>query len=155
MRAFVLACSLLLAVAPRAQSQVWTEVPPPRVRVTVNQSRTVGIFHSATDTTFTIRTASGILRFSSNAINMVERSAGRRPNIVTGIAGFVAGAAVGGVIGCATNNDDYGVFCGGQDDTKVMVGASVGGVAGAVLGALLFKRDRWEITALPMKPDVR
>ena len=151
----VFTCVLLLLSAHNGHSQVWTEQPPPRVRITVAESKTVGVFHSATDTTFTIITPSGLLRFSSHDVSMLERSAGRRPNVLTGIVGLLTGVAVGGVIGCAANNDDYGVFCGGQDDTKVMVGATAGGLAGAVLGAWLFKRERWEITEFPRRLDVR
>ena len=151
----VFTCLLLLLVAHNGYSQVWTQQPPPRVRITVAESKTVGIFHSATDTTFTIKTGSGLLRFSSHDINMVERSAGRRPNVLTGTVGLIAGAAIGGAIGCAANSDDYGVFCGGQDDTKVVLGATAGGVLGGVLGALLFKRERWELTEFPLRLDVR
>ena len=151
----LLTCLLLLLCAHSGHSQLWTEQPPPRVRITIAESKTVGIFHNATDTTFTIRTPSGLLRFVSRDISMLERSMGRRPNILTGIVGLIAGAAIGGAIGCAANNDDYGVFCGGQDDTKVIAGATAGGAAGALLGALLWKRERWEIADFPMRHDVR
>jgi gas vesicle protein len=70
----------------------------------------------------------------------MERVA-RRPNVTGGIIGFVVGAAAGATVGCLANKDDYGVFCGGQDDTKVVVGAAVGGVVGAAIGALLFRRE--------------
>lgn len=70
----------------------------------------------------------------------MQRAAGR-PNVTGGIIGFVVGAAAGAAVGCLANKDDYGVFCGGQDDTKVVVGAAVGGVVGAAIGALLFRRE--------------
>lgn len=66
--------------------------------------------------------------------------AARKPNVTGGIIGFVVGAAAGATVGCLANKDDYGVFCAGQNDTKVVVGALVGGAAGAAVGALLFKR---------------
>jgi membrane associated rhomboid family serine protease len=69
--------------------------------------------------------------------------------VVGGVVGFLAGAVLGGVIGCAANRDSYGVFCGGQDDTKVFVGAALGGVAGGAVGALLFRRERWTVIAGP------
>jgi hypothetical protein len=60
---------------------------------------------------------------------------------VTGaIVGAVVGAAVGGALGCLANRDDYGVFCGGQSDTKVVIGAVLGAGAGAWIGAVL---PRW------------
>lgn len=67
--------------------------------------------------------------------------AGRRPNTTGGIIGFVVGAAAGATVGCLANKDDYGVFCGGQDDTKVVVGAVIGGAVGAAVGALVFARE--------------
>jgi hypothetical protein len=67
-------------------------------------------------------------------------SASRRYSVGGGVVGFVVGAAAGGALGCLANKDDYGVFCGGQDDTKVFVGAALGAAAGAVLGAVLLRR---------------
>ena len=60
----------------------------------------------------------------------------------------LGGAAVGGALGCLANNDDYGAYCGGQDDTKVIVGAALGGIAGAAAGALLFKKESWQTVTL-------
>jgi uncharacterized membrane protein YeaQ/YmgE (transglycosylase-associated protein family) len=68
---------------------------------------------------------------------------GRKPNVTTGIVGAILGAGVGGALGCLANKDDYGVYCGGQDDTKVIIGAVLGGLAGGAAGALLFKREGW------------
>ena len=115
-----------------------------RVRVTMAGAQTVGVLHSQTDTTITLSTSSGLMHFSTPLVMRLEQSQGRRPNAVTGVIGMLLGAAVGGVAGCAFNSDDYGVFCGGQDDTKVAVGAVAGGVAGGLAGALLFKRERWQ-----------
>ncbi len=66
----------------------------------------------------------------------------KKPSLLGGVIGFVVGAAAGFTLGCLANKDDYGVFCGGQNDTKVFVGAAVGGVVGATVGALLFRRER-------------
>jgi hypothetical protein len=70
----------------------------------------------------------------------MQRAAGR-PNVTGGIIGFVLGAAAGATVGCLANKDDYGVFCAGQNDTRVVAGALVGGAVGAAVGALLFKRE--------------
>jgi hypothetical protein len=69
------------------------------------------------------------------------RASGRRYSVAGGIGGLVLGAAAGGALGCLANKDGYGVFCGGQDDAKVVLGAAVGAAAGAVLGAVLFRHD--------------
>lgn len=115
-----------------------------RVRVTIGDSRTVGTWHSVTDTNLVLSTPSGLLSFSARNITRLEQSLGRRPNVVAGVIGAVLGAGIGGVVGCAANADSYGVFCGGQDDTKVVVGASAGAVLGGLAGALLFKREQWQ-----------
>lgn len=69
-----------------------------------------------------------------------ETRRARKPSVVGGVVGFVLGAAAGGALGCLANEDDYGVFCGGQDDRKVYLGAALGGVVGGTLGALLLRR---------------
>jgi hypothetical protein len=58
------------------------------------------------------------------------------------VVGAVVGAAVGGALGCLANRDSYGVFCGGQSDTKVVIGAVLGAGAGAWIGAVLPRRLR-------------
>ena len=63
--------------------------------------------------------------------------------MVAGVVGAIAFAGIGGVAACAANRDSYGVFCAGQDDTKIVIGAVLGGLVGGTLGALLFRRDRW------------
>lgn len=110
----------------------------------MDDSRTVGTWHSVTDTNLVLSTPSGLLSFSARNITRLEQSLGRRPNVVAGVIGAVLGAGIGGVVGCAANADSYGVFCGGQDDTKVVVGASAGAVLGGLAGALLFKREQWQ-----------
>jgi hypothetical protein len=74
------------------------------------------------------------------SVPMAQERARRRPSVVGGVVGFVLGAAAGGLVGCAANRDSYGVFCAGQNDTKVFVGAAIGGIAGATAGALIFAR---------------
>lgn len=82
-----------------------------------------------------------IPRLSDEALgHAAMHRTGRRPNTTGGIIGFVVGAAAGATVGCLANKDDYGVFCGGQDDTKVVVGAVIGGAVGAAVGALVFAR---------------
>jgi hypothetical protein len=63
----------------------------------------------------------------------------RRYSVAGGIGGFIVGGAAGGALGCLANKDSYGVFCGGQDDTKFVVGAALGAVVGAALGAMIFR----------------
>ena len=136
--------ALLVAIAVIASAG--SAAAQKRVRVTMasDGTQTIGVLQSITDTSLVLRSENGLLSFSPRNLARIEQSAGRKPNVTMGVVGLVAGAAVGGVIGCAVNSDSYGVFCGGQDDTKVVVGASLGGIAGGMLGALLFKRERWE-----------
>jgi hypothetical protein len=75
-------------------------------------------------------------------LDRIEAATARRPSVAGGVAGAVVGAVAGGVVGCMANRDDYGVFCGGQSDTKVAIGAIIGAGIGAYIGARLFARDR-------------
>ena len=115
-----------------------------RVTVTGPQARAqVGVYQALTDTTLVLSAGSSPLTFPLNSISRLELSRGHKASIPGGVVGFILGGAAGGVIGCAVNTDDYGVFCAGQDDTKVYVGAALGGAIGAALGAFLFRRERW------------
>jgi hypothetical protein len=102
-----------------------------------------GTFQALTDTTLVLSRGSSFITLPLASITQVEVSRGRKPNVAAGVVGFILGAAAGGVLACTANRDDYGVFCGGQDDTKLVIGAALGGAAGAALGALLFRRERW------------
>lgn len=59
----------------------------------------------------------------------------RGTNATGGVIGAVLGAAAGAAIGCLANEDDYGVFCAGQNDTIVVVGAALGALAGWLVGS--------------------
>jgi hypothetical protein len=73
--------------------------------------------------------------------SLAEQDGGRRRlSVAGGIGGFVVGAVAGALVACHFNRDDYDVFCAGQNDTKVAVGAVIGGATGAALGAYLFRR---------------
>jgi hypothetical protein len=65
---------------------------------------------------------------------------GHRLSVAGGIGGFLIGGLAGGLAACHFNRDSYGVFCAGQSDTKLAIGAATGGLAGAALGAWLFRR---------------
>jgi hypothetical protein len=123
-----------------------TLVPGARLRVTSEHRIPrieTGRYHALTDTTLVLSRDTTLLPLPRVDISRVEVSRGRKPGIVGGVVGLLVGAAAGGVIACTANRDDYGVFCGGQDDTKLVIGAAIGGAAGAALGALLFRRERW------------
>ena len=117
-----------------------------RLRVTVimpiNQVRS-GLFDEVSDSALVLVERGARVSIPLSAISRLERHAGQRSSVAGAVAGFVVGLAAGGAVGCALNNDSYGVFCGGQNDTKVVVAAGIGGAAGALLGGLLFRRDRW------------
>lgn len=123
-----------------------------RIRVTpVNAPLrpVIGRFLALTDGTLRWTTRGDTVAHSLGTIARLERSRGRRLSVAGGVGGFLLGAAAGGALGCLANRDSYGVYCGGQDDTTVFVGAALGGAAGALLGALIFRRERWSAVALP------
>jgi hypothetical protein len=104
-----------------------------------------GAYRALTDSALVLSRDTSQLTIPLAGVTRVELSRGRKPNVTTGVVGFLLGAAAGGAIGCAANSDDYGVYCGGQDDTKVIVGVALGAAAGATLGALLFRREQWSV----------
>ena len=123
-----------------------TLVPGARLRVTSEHRIPrieTGRYHALTDTTLVLSRDTILLPLPLADISRVEVSRGRKPGMVGGVVGLLLGATAGGVIACTANRDDYGVFCGGQDDTKLVIGAAIGGAAGAALGALIFRRERW------------
>jgi hypothetical protein len=134
-------------VSLRAQAVVQL-TPDTRLRVSASSPLTqvrTGTYRALTDTTLVLSADTSQFTIPLANITQVEVSRGRQPNVVGGVVGLLLGAAAGGAIGCAANSDDYGVYCGGQDDTKVIVGAVLGGAAGAALGALLFRREHWAV----------
>jgi hypothetical protein len=124
-----------------------------RVRLTLKTPREsrVARFEELTDTTLVLSVNSSARVVPLSNIERIEWSQGRKPGILGGVVGFLVGGALGGVAGCAANRDSYGVFCGGQSDTKVAVGTAIGGIAGAALGAYLGRHDRWTVVALPRR----
>lgn len=127
-------------------AQDTTLAPGARLRVTSGQRVPyieTGRYYALTDTNLVLSRDTILLPLPLADITRVEVSRGRKPGIVGGVVGLLLGAAAGGVIACTANRDDYGVFCGGQDDTKLVIGAAIGGAAGAALGALIFRRERW------------
>jgi hypothetical protein len=70
----------------------------------------------------------------------VELNARRRVNVTGLVIGAVVGAAVGGALACLANRDDYGVYCAGQNDTKVVIGAVIGAGVGGWIGGFLIPR---------------
>ena len=120
-----------------------------RVRITTSAPGTtrVGTWRGADAANVSIQVDSTTLTIPRGTITRLEQSMGKKPNMAMGVIGLLFGAGVGGALGCLANKDDYGVYCGGQDDTKVIVGAALGGLAGAAAGALLFKREAWRTVA--------
>lgn len=127
-------------------AQDTTLAPGARLRVTSGHRVPyieTGRYYALTDTNLVLSRDTILLPLPLADISRVEVSRGRKPGMVGGVVGLLLGAAAGGVIACTANRDDYGVFCGGQDDTKLVIGAAIGGAAGAALGALIFRRERW------------
>ena len=126
-----------------------------RVRVTpmsVSTPAQIVQFQALNDSALVVSSGGSSRMIPLRDISRLEQSAGRKPNLVIGAVGLLLGAAIGGVVACADNRDSYGVFCAGQNDTKVAVGAAIGGVAGGALGAFLFRRERWTAVDLRAQP---
>lgn len=141
---------LLAACLPLVSLHAQDTVPlttATRLRVTEYRGgrAEIGTYRALTDTTLVLARGTITSTLPLASIRQVEVSSGRKLGVAGGVIGFLLGAAAGGAVACAANRDDYGVFCGGQDDTKLIVGAAVGGVTGAAIGALLFRRERWRV----------
>jgi hypothetical protein len=122
-----------------------------RLRVTAERPSVrveTGAYQALTDTTLVLSRGAAMVTLPLVSITQVEVSRGRTPSVAGGVVGFLLGAAAGGALACAANRDDYGVYCGGQEDTKLVLGAALGGVTGAALGALLFRRERWRVIGI-------
>jgi hypothetical protein len=148
MRIRLVLLALCWSVAPLHAQDVVQLTPATRLRVSAASPLTqvqTGAYRALTDSALVLSRDTSQLTIPLAGITRVELSRGRKPNVATGVVGLLLGAAAGGAIGCAANSDDYGVYCGGQDDTKVIVGAALGAAAGATLGALLFKREEWSV----------
>jgi hypothetical protein len=122
-----------------------------RVRVTITAQPTtrVGAFRGVDPAYLSLQVDTTTYRIPRETIARLEQSTGKKPNVAAGVLGAILGAGVGGALGCLANKDDYGVYCGGQDDTKVILGAVLGGLAGGAAGALLFKKEGWREVPVP------
>lgn len=148
MRALVL---LLVCAAPTLSAQDPVAEPGDRIRVTLlpGQEPRVGVLEGLRSQEITFRIGSSTETAPLARVKLLEVSRGHRPGLLGGILGAVLGVGVGGVVGCLANKDDYGVFCAGQSDTKVAVGALAGALAGGALGAWLGRRERWIAVPIP------
>src|SRR5512140_387360 len=157
----LLACMLLLHPPAPLEGQETQQAEPAqqsdplergdRIRVTVvtpTPRLYIGSYQGRTDSTLQLRSGGSPLTIALTTVRRLEQSRGRKLSVAGGVLGFLVGGAGGAALGCLANRDDYGVFCGGQSDTKVAVGAALGGAAGAALGAILFRRERWS----PVEP---
>lgn len=136
---------------PQPARQADTLDPGDRIRVSVvtpTPRLYIGTYQARTDSTLQLQSGDSPLTISMRTVTRLEQSRGRKLSVAGGVLGFLVGGAGGAALGCLANRDDYGVFCGGQSDTKVVVGAALGGAAGAALGAIVFRRERWS----PVEP---
>jgi hypothetical protein len=122
--------------------------PGARVRVTVTDPGArplVGTLESLRGQSLVLRVDDDPYPIPRAAVRRIEVSRGRRISRRWTTLGAAAGGAAGAFVGgCLANKDDYGVLCGGQDDTKYVIGGIVGGLAGGALGAWLGRGERWE-----------
>jgi len=138
---------LLIGTAAGAHAQMERLPIGSRLRITtptLTPIPRIGVLQERRDSMLFLQTQAAAFAVPVSSITRVEISTGRKLSRTGGVIGLVLGAGAGGfALGCLANRDDYGVLCGGQDDTKVVVGAVVGGLAGAALGAVLFRHERW------------
>ena len=149
----LLASVLLLRPLPLHAQRADTLHPGDRIRVTVvtpTPRLYVGTYQARTDSALQLQSGGSPLTIAMTTVSRLEQSRGRKLSVAGGVLGFLVGGAGGAALGCLANRDDYGVFCGGQSDTKVAVGAVLGGAAGAALGAILFRRERWGPVEAPL-----
>ncbi|HET6763371.1 MAG TPA: hypothetical protein VFH27_06855 [Longimicrobiaceae bacterium] len=139
MRIYTLLAALTLCAAPLPAQSAAPPAPTPGSRLEPGSTPRL---RPASNRVFdpSIATGAVVIAPSRQLAPAVLKTDGSRGySVVGGVAGFVVGAAAGGALGCLANRDDYGVFCGGQDDTKVFVGAALGAAVGAALGAVIFR----------------
>ncbi len=131
--------------------------PAPGTRIRITEATSPPVTHvgrlaALSDGYVTLEAGAREGRLPLARIARMEVSEGRPFSVTWGIVGGVLGAAAGGfALGCLANRDSYGVLCAGQNDTKLAIGAVTGGLAGAALGALLGRRERWRPAALPAR----
>lgn len=134
-----------------------------RVRVTVAGAESrprIGTYEALRDNSLVLQADERSLSIPFATVQRFEVSHGRKLSVLGAVVGAVVGGAVGFFgVGCFANKDSYGVPCGGQDDTKFVIGGLVGGLAGGALGALIGRRERWEsmdldrLGAPPLQPQ--
>lgn len=149
-RATVLVLAVCWPLRP-AQAQDVPLNEQTRLRVTADSPLTkmqAGTYRALTDTALVLFRGGSTMAVPLASITRLEVSRGRKPNVAAGIVGFLLGGAAGGLLACTANRDDYGVFCAGQDDSKLIVGAVLGAAVGAAVGALVFRRERWRTIRL-------
>jgi hypothetical protein len=150
MRLIFLFLTLLMPLSSAAAQE-----PVPagaRVRVTTlppDGRIQIGTFQGLSGGAMQLRASGSLFTVPLSTVSRLELSTGRKASVPGGVVGGLLGAAAGGALGCLANRDDYGVFCGGQSDTKVAVGAILGAGAGAWIGAVLLRRERWRDVDLP------
>lgn len=158
----VAAVALLVAGPLRAQSDTASTWPVgSRVRVSTQTTRkVVGKLSEVRGDTLVIRTGSGLIRFrrkvhadSSLSIEISrERYVSARR-----IAGGALAGAIGGVLLSVVLDEAVGDICVfgecSTSDPDYARGALIGGVGGALAGAMSFA-DRWEKVPSPVRVSV-
>jgi hypothetical protein len=115
-----------------------------------------GTLESLGSRTLTLRTEERTEVIPTESIRRLEVSTGRSPSRTWAGVGVLVGGSTGAFVGgCLANKDDYGVLCGGQDDTRYVIGGVVGGLAGGILGAWLGRTERWDEVDLERERSAR
>ena len=146
----------LAAAADLAAQQDTLVVLGARVRVTaptVAENRLVGTVAAVDADTLVLGVKHGTssLAIPFASMTSLEVSRGKKSNVGKGLGiGFLAGAALGAVIGFAAGDDPPG-FLAFSSEQKAAAGAILGGLAGGVIGGVVGATgpsERWETVPL-------
>ena len=162
MRAMIGFLAAWLPMVPLSAQDSALVTPGTRVRVTAESAlvqlpagtyRTLtdttlvatGSFQGFTDTALALSSGTSSFAIPVASIVRLERSEGRRVVAAARVLGFVIGAAAGVALGCLGNRDSYGAPCLGENDAPFVMGFAIGGTAGAVWLAKLFRVEQWSV----------
>jgi hypothetical protein len=135
-------CLLVSPVCPPLLAQ--TLSPNARVRITTDQSRTVGVFVEATGESIALRPEGSdeVLTIDLEAVRRVETSLGKRSHAGKGV--LIGGLIGAGVAALVNANREASDFLVEDREGLTVIMSTVAGVGlGALVGAMI-RTERWD-----------